>query len=126
MIKKFALANLLLSLLGAPVIGVFILFGLAGGDKQNFLIMGAGYLLIIIASDTSLLKPKLYPLIFVGYLLLVTGGYLDRQFWKNHNANLCTTLRTDPQCKQGHYGFQCTDSKSLGNFSVSKEICSPE
>ncbi|MFM6929259.1 MAG: hypothetical protein ACKOX6_12405 [Bdellovibrio sp.] len=124
MVKKFALANLFISLLGAPIIGVFILFGLSGGDKNNFFIMGAGYLLLIIFSASSLAKPKLYPGIFAAYLILATGAYLDRQFWKKHNTELCTKLRTDPQCQEGPYGFQCKDSKTLGNFAVSKNICS--
>lgn len=122
--KKFALANLLIALLGAPIIGVFILFGLSGTDKQNFYVMGVGYLLIIITSAVSLLKPKIYPGILLGYLLLATGGYLDRQFWKNHNAELCAKLRADSKCQEDPYGFHCTDSESLGNFSVSKGICS--
>lgn len=121
--RIFAILNLVFGLLALPLVGLGLLFGLAGSDKQNFWMMAIGYLGVLIFSALTLFKPKLFKFIFVFYFLFGLGAILDRQFWKEHNGDLCSKLRSDPYCKESDLGFNCEEPSPMGNFSTAKTIC---
>jgi len=121
--KAFIIINLVVFTLSLPVIGIMLLFGLAGSDASNFVIAGIGYLGIFIISSLSLWRDKYIKFIFIPYFLMGLGFYLDTQFWKKHNFELCNQIRADQYCTENEHGFTCKEPSSLGNFSVGKGIC---
>lgn len=121
--KIFIITNLVFFTLSLPLIGIMLLFGLAGSDASNFLIATIGYLGIFIISSLSLWRDKYIKFIFIPYFIMGLGFYLDARFWKKHNLELCKQLRTDKFCKESEYGFSCNKPSPLGNFSVAKGIC---
>jgi hypothetical protein len=121
--KAFIITNLVVFTLSLPFIGIMLLFGLAGADKANFVIAGIGYLGIFIISSLSLWRDKYIKFIFIPYCLMGLGFYLNAQFWKKHNLELCNQIRADKYCTESEYGFSCKEPSSLGNFSVAKGIC---
>jgi hypothetical protein len=122
-LKKPGIYILIPACLFAPVALVYILFGLSGSDKQNFLLMGIGYIIVIVFSFASLRKQKLVLGAIFGLILIGVGGYKDSQFWKQENSDLCDKLRADPNCVETQTGFNCSDKSSLGGFS-SANMCS--
>ena len=124
--KIFIKANLVLFILSLPLIGIMLLFGLAGGDASNFLIMAIGYFGIFIISAISLWREKYIKFIFIAYFLMGLGFYLDANFWKKHNLELCNKLKSDQYCIESEHGFSCKEPSPLGNFSVAKSICAKQ
>lgn len=121
--KKFIIANLVLFTLSLPFVGIMLLFGLAGSDASNFVIMAIGYLGIFIISSISLWRDQYIKYVFIAYFLMGLGFYLNARFWQKHNLELCLKIRADQYCQESEYGFSCKKPSALGNFSVDKGIC---
>ncbi len=121
--KIFAIINIVFFILTLPFIGVMLLFGLAGSDSFNVLISTIGYLGIFFTACLSIWKHKYLKLIFICYLLMGLGLYLDLRFWKKHNLELCKQIKSDKFCKEDELGYSCNEPSKLGNFSTTKGIC---
>lgn len=121
--QKPAVYILLPATLFAPVAFFGVLFGLAGSDSVNFLIMGFGYILVLVFSLASLKYPKLLLMSFVGIAIAAIGAYRNNEFWSKENINLCAKLRADTYCVESSIGFSCSQKSSLGGFSTGN-ICS--
>lgn len=110
-------------LLSSPFLGMGILFGLAGSNAEHFLLIGAGYLIVIFFSVIGIFKPKYYLGCIFGVGLMLVGSLLSQRFWSQHNEELCRQLRAEPSCVENDLGFTCTDFKGIG-FNAGKHVCS--
>jgi hypothetical protein len=113
---------LVLLLLSLPILGIYIIFGLAGSTSHHFIIISVGYVIAIVASILGFFwKSVRYATVF-GVFLILLGFILDHRFWKQHNKELCLELRANPTCIEDDIGFSCSDLRGI-NFSTSKGIC---
>lgn len=122
-IKTLSTLILIVSILLFPLLGIGIIFGLAGSTAKYFILIGFGYVGIVISSLVCIFRPKYYPAILISLALIIVGGIGDARFWSQHNAQLCADLRADPTCVESSTGFQCTDFRGEGGFSVGGGIC---
>ena len=123
LIKIVSGVLLALALLAFPVISMMILFGLAGADAENFILIAVGYGIAAGSSLGALFREKIFPLIFVGIALMVVGFVGDSNFWAKQNRQLCADLRRDPTCVEDRYGFHCSDFQGQGGFNVGSGVC---
>lgn len=108
--------------LSFPILGLGILFGLAGSTSEYYLLIAIGYFAGIIFSIIGFFKTKFIYGSFAGVALIVIGFTLDGIFWSDHNAQLCEELRAEPSCIEDETGFDCKNFKGI-QFSTGKGIC---
>lgn len=121
--KTLALLTLLVGVLLSPVIGLWLLFGLAGSSAGFFSMISIGYLGALISAVATLINARQVRWLLVAYFVAVAGCILDANFWQRVNGDLCKHLRSDPACIETKDGFSCQNSAKYGNFWTSKRVC---
>ncbi len=122
-IKILSSITLVASLMALPFLGMVILFGLAGSTSKYFVMIGIGYVCLILFSLISIFKYKFFPAVIFGVLLIAIGFTLNNNFWEEHNDQLCKDLRADSTCVEDECGFDCSDFQGMGGFVTGGGVC---
>ena len=120
--KAVNIIILVLLSLSLPVMGIGILFGLAGSNSEHFVIISIGYIVGLIFSIVTIFRPKYIYGSFSGVALILLGFTLNDNFWSNQNKGLCADLRAEPTCVESKTGFNCTDFNGA-NFYTGIGVC---
>lgn len=121
-IKIISIVCFVCSLAISPLMLGVGLFGLAGSTASYFVIIWLGYIGLVIFSFISYRHYKFFPFVIISLLAIVIGLTLDTNFWKKHNSDLCTELRSNPTCVEDACGFTCSDVDGVG-FVTNYKIC---
>lgn len=114
-IKISSITILIVSLVSLPFFWKDFFFGIAGDSTLFFVLMGLGYLGIIISSIICIFRYKIFPAILVFILILASAIILDNSF--KHDDDLCAELRFNQTCTEDECGFTCSN---IGGRALSK------
>lgn len=106
-IKIASITILIISLMLLPFFWRDFFFGIAGDSTLFFILMGLGYLGIIVSSIVCIFRYKAFPAILVFILILVIAIILENYF--KHDDDLCAELRFNPTCNEDECGFTCSN-----------------
>ena len=99
------------------------LFMAAGANKNT----GYLFLISVLASNfiifLAFFIKKAWFILPICYIVGITAIITENNFWKNHNTNMCTTLRNDPNCTLTNGAWECNGSSNYGNMFTSNSIC---
>lgn len=120
--RGVAVFLLLVGLLAFPI-ALLGVFGLAGSDPKNFILMYVGYFFYLLGAALGIWRKKFLFSCLAGILIFSLGIILDYQFWKDSNQNLCTGLRTDTYCVESATVFECVEPSRYGNMVTPSSFC---
>ena len=111
-----------LAVLSIPVLGLGIIFGLAGSTSEYYYLIAISYIGVLVSGIKTYFNPKFFVGTIIFSILIFTGFYLDSIYWEKHNDELCKKIKAEPSCTESEYGFSC---KNIDGISAhfSKSIC---
>lgn len=121
--KGVAILLLVVGLLSIPVVLVGLLFGMAGSNPADSMVMTSGCILYLLGAACGVRKRQWLYLCAIGIGMFLVGNYHDKQYWQKENQEFCLQARKDPYCIEMDSGFRCAEPSPLGNLTASLRDC---